>query len=191
MTRLKQRPTWLRPNRRRSSVEQISLLDFTLVRIVLAIVVGLVVLATWRSVSDQHLQKFGDTRPTELAVGTDLHVPISRLKYGAMLLFEYSDRAKTRFVVTKASDGQIEVALAACPYCYHRSAAPNVMLNGKVICDRCQGPMPTPGHVRPESQRTCELLRIPYHTQGSEIVIAYDSVEAELQELSPNHAATN
>jgi uncharacterized membrane protein len=168
--------------------QKVSLLDFTLVRIVLAILVGLVVLASWRAVSDEHLQKFGDTRPTELAVGTDLHVPMSRLKDGVILLFEYSDRARTRFVVTKALNREIEVALAECPYCYHQSAEPNVVLSGKVICGRCKGPMPIPESARTGSQPTCELLRIPYHTHGNEIVIASDAVVAELQELShPNH----
>ncbi len=156
------------------------------------VILGLLVIVygavLWHVAFEERLLRNGDTPPTELATGTDLHIPANRLTArGGPSLFQYGHREDTRFVVRREADNQVEVALAACAYCYRRTPQPSYVLKGEVMCGMCTHPMRMPVASQHASNRRCELVPVPYHREQDEIVIPFDVIMSALQKLPALH----
>ena len=138
----------------------------------------------WHVVSEQRLLRDGDTPPIELTMGAEMRVPEGRISPGRMLLFEYGARKDTRFVVRREAGNQIDVALAACIFCYRRATQPTYLLKGAVMCGMCRQPMRMPNDVEHTEKRQCDLVRIPYHRGNDNIAVPFDVVMSAVQKLA-------
>lgn len=140
--------------------------------------------AAWHFASEERFLRDGDAPPTQLTMGTDLRIPESRISRGKLLLFEYGGNEDSRFVVRRASTNNIEVTLTACAHCYRQTPRPNYVLRGKVMCGMCRQPMRMPGRTERNSNRECEMVPVPYHSEKDEIVVPFEFVKTSLQNVT-------
>ena len=69
-----------------------------------------------------------------------LHNPVTSMEEASRTYEASASGQKVKFVVQRAQDKVVHVALASCSACY-RSKNPHYALNGKMMCGKCKDAM--------------------------------------------------
>jgi len=122
-----------------------------------------------------------ETGPLELATGTDLVLPIGKLKTNKLFVFRYhlNASAAVPLVVQRVPDGTIRVAFAACRPCLKSGSYES---SGKVMCGHCRHVMklPGPGSEIPTG-KNCALPRLEYGVEGTQLVVRAATIQSEFE----------
>lgn len=122
----------------------------------------------------------------KLAAGRDLHLDIAKLRPNHLYLFEMSvSREKVRFVVERAQDNTIHVALAACPFCYRERRA-NRVQDGAVFCRRCNGSMDFAFTKTKERMNSCDLSEIPHQQTAQTLTVLARDIAQTVTRVAQN-----
>lgn len=136
-------------------------------------VIALAVLTLWFSLRKEN-------GPPELKAGSDVSLPLVRLKPGKLFLFRYhiDPYVTTQVAVQKGSDGIIRAALASCSAC---ATSQNYEWSGRLICGRCRNAMkmPDPAVEPRERSEGCDLASLAYAIVGATLVVRGEAIEAE------------
>lgn len=122
-----------------------------------------------------------DTGPPELAAGSDLVLPIAKLKANKLFLFRYHLNSSTvvPLAVERVPDGTIRVAFGACRPCLKSGGYES---SGKVMCGHCRHVMklPGPGSEVPTG-KNCALPKLEYAVEESQIVVRAATIQSEFE----------
>jgi uncharacterized membrane protein len=122
-----------------------------------------------------------DSGPPELAAGSDLVLPIAKLKTNKLFLFRYHLDSSTviPLAVQRVPDGTIRVAFGACRPCLKSGGYES---SGKVMCGHCRHVMklPGPGSEIPTG-KNCALPKLEYGMDGSQLVVRAATIQSEFE----------
>lgn len=120
-----------------------------------------------------------DTGPPELAAGSDLVLPVAKLKTNKLFLFRYhlDSSVVVPLAVERVPDGTIRVAFAACRPCLKSGSYES---SGKVICGHCRHVMklPGPGGEMPTG-KNCALPKVEYAVEGNRLLVQATTIQSE------------
>jgi len=113
--------------------------------------------------------------PQKLVAGEDLHLETDKLSPHRLHLFETEVSGHSvRFVVERTQSQNVQVAVAACRFCYRERGLSRVQ-DGAVICGRCRNPMDFSPLKATGLANSCNLVEIPHRqTQQTLTVTARD-----------------
>ena len=136
-------------------------------------VLGLALLALWFSLVE------GRGWP-ELKEGSDLVLPLAKLKTNKLFLFRYRIDSSTLVpvAVQKGPDGTIRAAFAACRPCFRSGS---YEWSGKVMCGHCRHVMKMPD-PRPESgpaKSGCTLASLEYAVAADTLLVRGATIQSE------------
>ncbi len=136
-------------------------------------VFGLAVLALWFSVVE------GRGWP-ELKEGSDLELPLAKLKANKPFLFRYRIDSYTLapVVVQKGADGSIRAAFAVCRPCFRSGS---YEWSGKVMCGHCRHVMKM-ADAKTEvgaTKSSCALPRLEYALEGDRLSVRGATIQSE------------
>ena len=121
-----------------------------------------------------------DTGPPELAAGSDLVLPLGKLKMNKLFLFRYRIDSSTLVpvAVQKGPDGTIHAAFAACRPCLKSGS---YEWSGKVMCGHCRHimKMPGPGAETPPTKSGCGLPKLEYTVEANSVTVRGATVKDE------------
>jgi uncharacterized membrane protein len=127
------------------------------------------------------------TRDVPLSEGQDLRIELSQLERGQLYLFHYPEAPsrQNRFIVERAADGSLSVALATCTACYSSPRA-HYPSDAGLVCGRCNHPMHAPnGHEKTARASGCGLIPVPYELDDDYLLVkAVDVVSYSNKEKS-------
>lgn len=130
-------------------------------------------LTLWVSVRDE-------SGPPVVNAGSNLTLPLKRLKANKLFLFRYQidPSTTTPVAVQKGSDGTIRAALASCRAC---ARSQNYEWSGRLICGHCRHSMKMPDlGTRPDDKKPgCVLASLAYSTVGDQLVVQGETIVAE------------
>lgn len=105
-----------------------------------------------------------------------LRVTLAKLVLMQLHLYEVKASGGTvHFIVERTQDRIVHVALAACSVCL-RSGNPNYTRKGKMICGRCNGPMPFTARGKATVAHICSLPEIPHKEINGELIVSMRDV---------------
>lgn len=140
---------------------------------VFAGVFALAGLTLWVSVRDE-------IGPPVLNAGSDLVLPLARLKPGKLFLFRYRTglSVTTPVAVQKGSDGIVRAALASCRAC---PSSRNYEWSGHLMCGHCRHAMKMPDSgTRPDEKKPgCVVASLAYSIAGDKLFVRSETIEAE------------
>lgn len=116
----------------------------------------------------------------------DDYLRVTLAKLVPMQLHLYAVKASdstVRFIVERTQDRIVHVALAVCSNCI-QSGKPNYTRKGRMICGRCNGPMPFTPKSKTAIANTCYMPEIPHKEVDGELVVIMHDVlhRASLQQ---------
>jgi uncharacterized membrane protein len=121
-----------------------------------------------------------DTGPPQLPAGSDLVLPLAKLKANQPSLFRYHIDASTLapVVVQKAADGSIGAAFGACRPCFKSGS---YEWSGKLMCGHCRHVMKmADAKTEPSAKKSsCALPRLDYTFQGDRVVVREATILSE------------
>ncbi len=136
-------------------------------------VFALAALTLWFSFRDE-------SEPTVLNAGSDLVLPLARLRPGKLFLFRYQSGASLGIpvAVQKGSDGTVRAGLALCRAC---PKSQNFEWSGRLICGHCRHVMrmPDPGTGPDEKKPGCVLASLAYSIVKDQVFVSSETIEAE------------
>lgn len=121
-----------------------------------------------------------DTGPRVLEAGSDLVVPLAKLKTNKLFLFRYRIDSSTLVPVAVQSgpDGMIHAAFAACHPCMKSGS---YEWSGKVMCGHCRHvmKMPGPGTETPATKSGCGLPKLEYTVEANSVSVRGATIKDE------------
>lgn len=136
-------------------------------------VLGLALLALWFSLVE------GRGWP-ELKEGSDLVLPLAKLKTNKLFLFRYRIDSSTLVpvAVQKGPDGTIRAAFTACRPCFRSGS---YEWSGKVMCGHCRHVMKMPDPVKESDVKKsgCALPSLEYVVGGENLYVRGNIIAAE------------
>lgn len=146
----------------------------------LVLIVSFYLAAGWYSFS--HIDE--QVQAVTVAAGADTRAPVAQLMPGKLVLFQQAlGEEEIRFVIARSSQGDLRAAVTSCSVCYQHRGRHSVRESG-VICARCRHrmrvPRPTDGQAKP----TCDLVKLPHHTEGDAVVVSTNALAEAVHGMS-------
>ncbi len=139
---------------------------------VLAGVFALAVVTLWAT--------FTETRPRDLEAGSDVVLPLAKLKTNRLFLFRYHIDGSNLVPVAlqKGPDGMIRAAFATCRRCF---TSRNYESSGQLVCGHCRHVMrmPDPRTNSGAQKSGCALPSLEYAVESGRVFVRAATIESE------------
>jgi len=118
--------------------------------------------------------------PRELAAGSDIVLPLAKIKTGKLFLFRYhiDSSATAPVAVLRGPDGMIHATFAACRPCFKSGSYER---SGKHMCGHCRHVMNVkdPKDQIPPAKSACMLLSLEYAVEGNILLVRAATIQSE------------
>lgn len=132
----------------------------------------------------EDLPQKSDIPVVALGEGQNLHLDPRNLNSPQLHLFEASASGqKVKFVVQRAPDQTIHVAVASCRACY-KSKNLHYAQNGVMVCGKCEHSMDFESKGKKTNATHCALVEIPHSESDHDMAVLVRDVVAEAAKLS-------
>lgn len=125
-----------------------------------------------------------DTGPPELPAGSDLVLPLAKLKPNKLFLFRYRIDGSTfaPLAVQRGPDGIIRAGFSVCRRCFRLGS---YEWSGKVMCGHCRHVMmmPDPGTDTGTAKSGCALPWLEYSVEANNVTVRAATIQSEFQRL--------